>query len=323
MTQPAIIVPIVGGGPAGMSCALWLKNYGLQPIIIEQNSQLGGMQRASPYPDLSQLGRRGVTARQNAEVFVNHIEAEGIEILRDAAPTRVRRAPDSRFALDVITGGATRTIVSPALVIATGTDFRSDDWLDSVANSRALVANGRIVIGPAAAGEPGTELGGRVLVVGGGDNAFDVAHHLVQSGRHVTIAVRGTPHVQPVLAERVHADAAQGRIAVIADVVVKAVADGPNGVVVLFDGGTTLDVDRIVLCLGYVPNSDAAWIGTLGIAKDAGDYIVVDGNMETSCRGVFAIGDVANSHHPCAATAIAAGTMAAREILKRAAGLDE
>jgi thioredoxin reductase len=41
--------------------------------------------------------------------------------------------------------------------------------------------------------------------------------------------------------------------------------------------------------------------------------------METSCRGVFAVGDVANPVHPCIPTAVAAGTMAAREIEKRLA----
>src|SRR5947207_1913886 len=30
----APIVPIIGGGPAGMSCALWLHNYGMHPVII-------------------------------------------------------------------------------------------------------------------------------------------------------------------------------------------------------------------------------------------------------------------------------------------------
>jgi thioredoxin reductase len=41
--------------------------------------------------------------------------------------------------------------------------------------------------------------------------------------------------------------------------------------------------------------------------------------METSCRGVFAAGDVANPAHPCIATAIASGAVAARHIAKRLA----
>ena len=37
----APIVAIIGGGPAGMSCALWLHNYELHPIIIERQAVLG------------------------------------------------------------------------------------------------------------------------------------------------------------------------------------------------------------------------------------------------------------------------------------------
>jgi thioredoxin reductase len=42
--------------------------------------------------------------------------------------------------------------------------------------------------------------------------------------------------------------------------------------------------------------------------------------METSCRGVFAAGDVANPAHPSIATALASGAIAARQIAKRLAG---
>ena len=45
------VVPIIGGGPAGMSCALWLHNYGLHPVIIEQEAVLGGMAERNPYPN--------------------------------------------------------------------------------------------------------------------------------------------------------------------------------------------------------------------------------------------------------------------------------
>src|SRR5262249_61247976 len=36
---------------AGMSCALWLHNYGMHPVIIEKAGALGGMARLSPYPN--------------------------------------------------------------------------------------------------------------------------------------------------------------------------------------------------------------------------------------------------------------------------------
>ena len=86
---------------------------------------------------------------------------------------------------------------------------------------------------------------------------------------------------------------------------------------VRLSGGGDLEVDHVVLLLGYRPNTDEPWLAELALDQDADGYLIVDGNMETSCRGVFAVGDVANPTHPCIATAIASGTMAAREIQRR------
>lgn len=42
---------IVGGGPAGASCALWLKMLGFKPCIVERRATLGGLQNENPYPN--------------------------------------------------------------------------------------------------------------------------------------------------------------------------------------------------------------------------------------------------------------------------------
>jgi thioredoxin reductase len=90
-------------------------------------------------------------------------------------------------------------------------------------------------------------------------------------------------------------------------------------------GGEEIEADDVAVLFGYQPATDQAWLSGLALATDGHGYIEVDGNMETSCRGVFAVGDIGNRAHPCIATAIGRGTMAAREIGKRlgytAAGL--
>src|SRR5512145_3195436 len=120
------IVPIIGGGPAGMSCALWLHNYGLRPIIIEKADALGGMARSSPYPNDWLLGRSGETARQNAEALARHIRHVGVETLPGAKPELIRREHDGTFALGLALSApqATRSVSCKALVLATGTRFR-------------------------------------------------------------------------------------------------------------------------------------------------------------------------------------------------------
>src|SRR3981189_711743 len=90
----APIVPIIGGGPAGMSCALWLHNYGLRPVIIEKATALGGMARRRPHPNDWLLGRPGATARENAQEFAQHIARMSVETRLGASPQRAQRQAD-------------------------------------------------------------------------------------------------------------------------------------------------------------------------------------------------------------------------------------
>jgi thioredoxin reductase (NADPH) len=317
----APVVPIIGGGPAGMSCALWLNNYGLRPVIIEQESALGGMARRSPYADPWLLGRPDETTRENAASFAAHIRKLGVETWLGAQPHELRREHGG-FRLEVAVAGRTeaRALSGPALVIATGTRFHGEEWLDWMENARRLAAAGRVQLGPTAIGERDADPGAQVAVIGGGDNAFEVSAILLEKGVSVTIVMRSqAPRAQPVLVERVRKHAASGKARVLAERTVAALDDAGPGVRVRLDDGSDVIVDRVVLLLGYRPNTDQPWLAGLALEQDAHGYLRVDGNMETSCRGVFAVGDVANPAHPCIPTAVATGTMAARQIEKRLA----
>jgi len=318
----APIVPIIGGGPAGMSCALWLHNYGMHPVIIEKEGALGGMARLSPYPNDWLLGQRGKSGRENAAEFIGHIRDLAIETWLGGAPQRLRREHDGRLRLDVaVADAATRSLSSPVIVIATGTRFAGEEWLNRVENARRVAAAGRLHIGAAAVGELSLDSGSHVAVIGGGDNAFDVSRMLAESCVRVTIVMRSKAlRAQPLLVERLHRHQASGMATVMAERTVEALGDGASREVrVRLDGGDDIEVDHVILLFGYRPNTNEPWLAELALATDALGYLVVDGNMETSCRGVFAVGDVSNPAHPCIATAIASGAVAARTIEKRLA----
>src|SRR5262249_12286619 len=117
----APIVPIIGGGPAGMSCALWLHNYGLNPVIIEKEGALGGMARLSPYPNAWLLGQRGKSGRENAAEFADHMRELAVETWLRARPHRLRRGHDERVRLDGSGTPGARAILGPALLIAART----------------------------------------------------------------------------------------------------------------------------------------------------------------------------------------------------------
>ncbi|NEQ88403.1 MAG: NAD(P)/FAD-dependent oxidoreductase [Moorea sp. SIO2I5] len=78
------IVAVIGGGPTGMSCALWFKNLGFLPIIIEKNKQLGGLQRVSHFQNVWYLGLPGHTGYELAELFRQHLKEESITMLLDS-----------------------------------------------------------------------------------------------------------------------------------------------------------------------------------------------------------------------------------------------
>jgi thioredoxin reductase (NADPH) len=315
---PAPIVPIIGGGPAGMSCALWLHNYGFHPVIVEREAALGGMARRSPYPDEWLLGQPDGSAREHAEKFAGHIGKLAIETWLDTQPLRLSRASDGSFRLEVVRSGPgeAQSLSSPAVVIATGTRFRGEEWLDRLENARRLAAAGRIHLGPAAIAEARLDAGKEVAVIGGGDNA----RRLAENGVRVTLVMRSqAPKAQPLLVERLREYEASGKALVLAGRTVAALEDAGAKIHMHLDDGGEIAVDRIALLFGYQPNSDEPWLVELAPATDARGYFVVDGNMETSRRGVFAVGDISDPTHPCIATAIAAGTMAARAIQQRAA----
>jgi thioredoxin reductase len=315
MPPHARIVPIIGGGPAGMSCALWLHNYGLRPVIIEQETELGGMARHSPYRNEWLLGRPDESARENAAAFAGHIRKLPVEARLGARPQRLQREHGGGFRLELAPSGQGHSLSVPVVVIATGTRFRGEDWLDRVANARRLAAEGRVQLGPAAVGEPNADPGSEIAVVGGGDNAFEVSRILIERGVRVALVMRSKlPNAQPMLVERVREHEASGMARVLAERTVVALDDAGSRLRVRLDDGGEIAVDRVVLLFGYRPNTDQSWLAELALETDAEGFVVVDGNMETSCRGVFAVGDVANPMHPCIATAIASGTMAARRI---------
>ena len=116
----APIVPIIGGGPAGMSCALWLHNYGLRPVIVERETALGGMARRSPYPNEGLLGQPDQSAREKAAKFADHLGKLAVETWLGSRPQRLRRESDG-FRLDITFSGQpeARSLSGPALVIAT------------------------------------------------------------------------------------------------------------------------------------------------------------------------------------------------------------
>ena len=132
--------------------------------------------------------------------------------------------------------------------------------------------------------------GRQVVVVGGGDAAFQEAIHLAKSGARVTIVMRGEiVRARRALMEQVAGDET---ITLMWSSEVTSVtgAEHLSGVEIrdLASGTTsTLACDAVFPYLGLAPNAD--WLGDL-VGRDQSGAVITDESMRTKTPGLFAIG---------------------------------
>ena len=183
-------VAVVGAGPAGLACAAELAKLGYAVTIYEQRERPGGLitygiapykQQYEPLPkEIEVLERLGVELRFHTAVG-RDVSIEELERTHDAIFLGVGLGEDTRAGLS----GENLTGVWESLVFI------------------EKLKAGRI-------GELGVE-GRRVVVIGGGNTAIDVAREAVRLGaRDVTIVYRRTREHMPAYAHEVEAAEREG-----------------------------------------------------------------------------------------------------------------
>ena len=312
---------IMGGGAAGMSCALWLKHLGFVPVLIEPSTALGGQLLRIHRVNRWILGIPGRTGPALAELYGRHIADEAIEVRLGVRPVSVI-AGDSGFCLDVWEDENRTVLLSGrALVIATGLRVNSSDILDSIPGAVPLYESGLLSFFPLDHLEPLEALDGkRVAVIGGGDNAHFTAKDLAPRTALTHLIIRAGPTARPMVRQDVEALIRQERVREHAGALITGFSLGSGGITIAFarnDSNTEqIEVDRIFARIGFAPNTEfLAELGPLAGLEMSGDgYLRVDTWKRTSLPFVYAIGDVVNPGHPSVVTAIADGAVAAMAI---------
>lgn len=309
-------VAIIGGGPAGMSCALWLHHLKLHPFIIEQSSQLGGLQRSNPYINAWFLGCRDVTGEVLANRFTEHMAQENISVTSASSFTHIERA-GTGFTLHIDTDAKITPTYADAVVIATGTRFRTSEAHQHIAGFDHVTE--RIIYLPVPTEQIDYYHGNNIAIIGGGDNAFETAIFLSDAVAHIDLIVRSKPRAQTGFTQEIERLQQQGKCTLHTDTSIERFDRANHQVHISLSSGQTILVDDILSRTGYIPNSEH--INRLcnhdlneHIALDRNGYIMIDDRHRTSISGIYAAGDIANPVNPCVATAIGQGTIAARTI---------
>lgn len=304
-------IGILGAGPAGLSAALWLKNLGFNPWVAETQKRSGGMQNLNFLANDWVLGQTGQSGPQLAARFVDHVRTTGVRILAGTQPARVSGSTGD-FSIELHdASGTTRSEVAAALLIATGTRFRGAEVLAGIPGFGEIPA-ARFAFGPYAFADLVGCAGHRILIVGGGDNAFENARLLAPSAASVDLVLRSPPRAQQALREAV----AAGHCRIHQPARIAVLAFAGNAVHVTLDSGRQIVVDMIHVLAGYEPNTAflKETFGPTDLSLDAAGYLRVDAAGRTSLPGVYAAGDVCNPTFPSVVSAIAQGAHAAKTI---------
>lgn len=283
---------IVGGGPAGLSAALWLGRY-LRSVVVYD---AGG---ARNEPAWAVHGYPGVQDPLPSELrrrLYQQAQGEGAEI-RTGEVTRIEGGRD-RFTLHPVEGSAVR---ARRVVLAYGLR----DYLPEIEGVEPLY--GTSVFHCADCDGPSVK-GQRIGVLGWNRHGANQALYLRHFSEDVTLLTGG----EPTDLGRDARDALARSGITIRDTRIERVSGhGGNLTQAEFDDGDTLRLDALFFHLGSEPRCELA--EQLGCELDDDGYIVVDRGQETSCAGVHAAGDITGHPH-LASIAAAEGVRAALTI---------
>ena len=292
-----IEIAVVGGGPAGLTAALYAARAGRQVTVFEGNS-FGGQITQSPlvenYPGLANVSGMELGDRMyvQAEQAGATLSFSGVEALQ--------KTEHGTFLLATDDG----TLEARAVIYAAGAAPRHL----KLPGEEALVGRG---LSYCALCDGAFFANQDVAVAGGGNTALEDALYLSERCRTVTlIHRRDTFRAESALVEQTKNT--KNLTMVTGAQILELCAQGGNltGLVLQKQDGTRepLAVSGLFVAFGRVP--DTAPLSDLA-ARDEQGYVLTDDQMQTPTPGLFAAGDCRHKQIRQLTTAVSDGTVAA------------
>ena len=317
MAETIFDLVVMGGGPAGYTCAIRAAQYGLKVALVEKTDKLGGtclhwgciptksmLFSAEIWDHLKHSDRygievkdpklnwQGVLGRKN-DVITKH--TKGLEFLMKKNKITTFQgygrltgpAKDGVHSIEVDRDGSKETVKAKKVAIATGSDarmlpgYKADD---TILTNMEILTIDRV---PAS-----------MIVIGSGAVGVEFASVFNSFGAKVTI-IEALPRIVPVEDEDVSKELLRAYKKRGIDIHVSAKVDKiektENGVDVHFtksDGkGEILSADKVLVAVGRAPRTTDIGLEKTKVNTDRG-FITTNEWMETTEPGVYAIGDV-------------------------------
>ena len=280
---------IIGAGPAGVSCAIWLKQLGFKPCVLEKNATAGGLQLQNPYDNTFIATSPPTPGPEIAQQMQDNLLYHRVETRFNVTAARAAKIEGATPTYRVETDGG-EAYEGKTLVLATGVRHKT---LGLASRANLILGSGHVI-----ASRDFT--GAKVAILGGGDSAFENYRFVLERGaasvtifaRNIRASIEQLQHVPP-------------QHVVLGDCVFHSETNQVNGET----------FSHVLVLYGYEAPKEAL-LGLPLLMKPSG-FVQTDATTMTSIPGIYAIGEIAQAMHPCTTTAMAEGIVAAKAIQAR------
>ncbi|MCD8215810.1 MAG: FAD-dependent oxidoreductase [Clostridiales bacterium] len=305
-------VVIVGGGPAGLTAAIYLARAKYRVLVVEKEGFGGQITITSEivnYPGVFKTSGAELTEnmRKQAQSFGAEFllaEAEAVETEGDVKKIKTSRGDFYSFGILIAAGAHPRTV-----------GFKGEAEFKGRGVAYCATCDGEFFTGK------------EIFVIGGGFAAAEESVFLTKYAKHVTILIRG----DDFSCAKTTADEARNneKITVLTNTSVKYVegegslkticyVNSKTGEETLFRAGD--EGFGVFVFAGYAPETELL----KGIAElNPQGYVITDENKFTGVPGVYAAGDVCVKNLRQVVTAVGDGAVAATELERYAASMQK
>ncbi|MED4230099.1 NAD(P)/FAD-dependent oxidoreductase [Priestia megaterium] len=273
-------VLIIGGGPAGISAAVWCKRLGVDCLLLEEQAQLGG-QLFTIYNEI--IDYPGIQAENGIEMqrkMVQHFIDMGCLY---EVNTKVISIDERSKTVKVKQQETEKEIGYTYLILATGSSQRKL----GVPGEQQMIDRGEVY----SASADGERLKGkRVALIGGGDRAFEGAHLLASQAKQIYLIHRSTHFkAREQYVEKVLSDPG---VKVMTDTEVTAIHGKHHVTSIDLKSKNSecknLSVDAVLIRLGIAPNVELI---KEKVTTTQSGLIVINEVHQSSDPSIYAIGD--------------------------------